>query len=201
MTGFLPYATQVDADTLHKTINCTEETSNHRQGQDEDFQQQRRGYIIDQLHNATSAVIQFYGMPANFDIAKGASDQSLTMPGPPPGRNACYTVLISSMYPLSRGSSHITSSSESLESSPCIDLGILSHPTDTDVLAAGAAFVDRALPPSSSAQSARVKARIAQRIYPEPSVDLQDPAQARKFVRGRTMISNHILGTCAIGLY
>jgi choline dehydrogenase-like flavoprotein len=199
MTGFLPYATQVDAGRLQKTISLTEGTHYDKEGQDNTFQQKQRSYIIDQLRSSTSAIIQLIGVAANFDIAKGASNQSLAMSGPPPGRNACYSILVSTMYPLSRGSSHITSSSKSLESSPRIDLGILSHPTDLDVLAAGVAFVDRVLSPSSSVQSALVKPKIAQRIDPAPGVDLQDSTQAKDFIRDRTMIFNHILGTCAMG--
>ncbi|KFY82533.1 hypothetical protein V500_10475 [Pseudogymnoascus sp. VKM F-4518 (FW-2643)] len=196
MMGFVPYATQVDVEILRETIYSIRISSNQKQ--DNRFQQMQDNFIIDRLRDPASAAIQLIGMPANFDIASGASNQGLLMPGPRAGRNACYTFLISTMYPLSRGSSHIISSSESLGCSPRIDLGIISHPADLDILAAGAALVDRIISPSF-VQSMHVKAKIVERVDPPPEVDMQDPAQAKDFIRDRTMIFNHILGTCAMG--
>ncbi|KIM94576.1 GMC oxidoreductase [Oidiodendron maius Zn] len=197
LMGFVPYATQVDKESLEETVRSVQELSAHHQ--DNKLQSAQANFIVDQLRNPASAAIQYIGFPANVDIANAASNQSLLVPGPRPGRHACYSFLISSMYPVSRGSSHIISSSESLGSSPRIDLGILSHPVDLDVLAAGLAFVDRIISPSSSFQSECVKGKIAERVDPAPEIDVQDPAQAKDFIRDRTMIFNHILGTCAMG--
>lgn len=194
MSGYLPYVTQVDADRMKETIHSIQ--ADHKQT--DTFQLKQAEFIVDRLRDPATGVIQLLGIPSFFDIGNGVSNQGLTMRGPAPGRKACYTVLITTMYPLSRGSSHITSSSESLNSSPRIDLGILSHPADLDVLAAGVAFVDSILSPSP-VQSERVKVKIERRADPAPGIDLQDPKQAKEYIRDRTMIFNHILGTCAMG--
>lgn len=197
LMGFVPYATHVDKESLEETVRSVQDSSASHQ--DNKLQSAQANFIVDRLRNPASSAIHYIGFPANVDIANAASNQSLLVAGPRPGRQACYSFLISSMYPASRGSSHITSSSESLGSSPRIDLGILSHPADLDVLAAGLAFVDRIISPSSSFQSECVRGKIAERVDPAPEIDVQDPAQAKDFIRDRTMVFNHILGTCAMG--
>ncbi|KAI2672163.1 hypothetical protein DTO012A7_4965 [Penicillium roqueforti] len=101
-------------------------------------------------------------------------------------------MLISAMYPASRGSTHI-SPRGSLQGPPDIDLGILTHQADVDVLAAGLAFVDKVF------SSKDVAGSVLGRVDPPPAVNLQVPAEAQQFARERIMPFNHILGTCAMG--
>jgi choline dehydrogenase-like flavoprotein len=158
VVGFLPYATLVSEQELGKLVS--EVTASSLQLSEQEFQN-----IMAHLRSPKSAAVQFTGVPANFDLKFGHADQSKLMPGAPPDRNACYTVLVSANYPLSRGSSHVISPDPF--AAPQIDLALLSHPVDASVLASGLRFVDRAF---------------------------QSPQ-----VRDRTMIYNHILGTCALG--
>lgn len=183
LTGFLPYAPLVSPQELEDTIATVKDSVLMPESEAQN--------IISRLRSPKSGSVQFTGVPANFDLTVGHEDQGKLMPGAPPGRNACYTVLVSLAYPLSRGSSHITSSDPL--SDPEIDLGLLAHPADAHVLAAGLDFVDRVF------QSTQIKDKIAGRVDPVPMVDLQDREQGISFVRDRTMTFNHLLGTCAMG--
>ncbi|KAF4210835.1 hypothetical protein CNMCM5878_003776 [Aspergillus fumigatiaffinis] len=182
--GFLPYATLVSEQELGKLVS--EVTASSLQLSEQESQN-----IMAHLRSPKSAAVQFTGVPANFDLKFGHADQSKLMPGAPPDRNACYTVLVSANYPLSRGSSHVISPDPF--AAPQIDLALLSHPVDASVLASGLRFVDRAF------QSSQVKGKISGRVDPAPEIDLEDLERGRAFVRDRTMIYNHILGTCALG--
>ncbi|KAF3396603.1 Oxygen-dependent choline dehydrogenase [Talaromyces pinophilus] len=184
LTGFLPYAPLVSPHELEETVAAVTNASVL-------MPESEAQNIISRLRSPKSGAVQFTGVPANFDLTVGHEDQGKLMPGAPPGRNACYTVLVSLAYPLSRGSSHITSSDPL--SDPEIDLGLLSHHADAHVLAAGLGFVDRAF------QSTQIKDKIAGRVDPVPELDLQDREQGISFVRDRTMTFNHLLGTCAMG--
>ncbi|EED14005.1 aryl-alcohol dehydrogenase, putative [Talaromyces stipitatus ATCC 10500] len=185
LTGFLPYPTIVSPQEVEETAaKITKSTAPIPEVEAEN--------IISHLRSPKSAAVQFTGVPANFDLVVGHGNQGKLMPGAPPGRNACYTALVSLAYPLSRGSTHILSSDPFLD--PEIDLGLLAHPADAHVLAAGLGFVDRVF------QSPRIKKKIAGRIDPGPEVDLQDREQGISFARDRTMTFNHLLGTCAMGI-
>lgn len=184
VTGFLPYCLLVSSKDWQETIATVIKDSVQ-------IPENEANNIISRLRSPNSGAVQFTGVPANFDLTLGYEDQGKLMPGAPPGRNACYTMLVSLAYPLSRGSTHITTSDPF--SDPEIDLGLLAHPADAHVLAAGLSFVDRAF------QSPRIKDKIAGRVDPVPEVDLQDRKQGISFVRDRTMTFNHLLGTCAMG--
>lgn len=151
------------------------------------------------LGSSMASAIELLGLPMNFDINAGAADHSKSFPGAPPGRNACYSLLVSNMYPLARGSTHIERA-ETLEDGkapfsiqPRIDLNILSHEADVDVVAAGLTLADRAF------RSKLLSDRFVSRVTPPPEVDLEDADQARAFVRGNIMMFNHNAGTCAMG--
>lgn len=184
LTGFLPYSPLVSSHELEETVATITKASVQ-------MPESEAQNIISHLRNPKSGAVQFTGVPANFDLTLGYGDQGKLMPGAPPGRNACYTVLVSLAYPLSRGSSHITSSDPFTDSE--IDLGLLAHPADAHVLAAGLGFVDRVF------QSIQIKDKITGRVDPVPEIDLQDREQGISFVRDRTMTFNHLLGTCAMG--
>jgi hypothetical protein len=85
--GFVPYATHVDKERLQETVSSIQASSVPDQANE--FQRAQAKFIADQLCDPASAAIQLIGMPANFDIANGASNQSFLMAGPRPGRNAC----------------------------------------------------------------------------------------------------------------
>jgi choline dehydrogenase-like flavoprotein len=193
LMGFIPYASQVSKKRLSETITTILSSRNENY-----FQQSQRQHISARLQDPQSASIQFVGIPANFDLENGHANQSLLMPGAPPGRNACYTILISSCYPVSRGNTHVppavsASLTSSHEEPPRIDVGIITHQADVDVMSAGLSFADRVF------SSKHVSMKVARRVDPPPEVDVQNLDQAREFVRDRVMVFNHMLGTCAMG--
>jgi len=196
LTGFLPYSSLVrrnDMDSTMDSILNQEIASGSPQSpaQNAPFQHRQREAIAERMRSPNSADIQFICTPANFDTASGYQNLAKLSPGSPAGYNACYSVVVSQMYPNSRGSVH-SRSSNPLDA-PTIDLGFLSHPADVDVMAAGIQFADRVL--SSDA----LKGMVGRRVDPPPSVDLQDKEQARDFARDHVVTYHHSLGTCAMG--
>lgn len=193
VVGFVPYASQVSPERLDLTTRGIYEKENTVHGKE-----QKRVRRL--LGSPTAPAIEIIGVPGNVDVAGGHSDKSKFLPGAPAGRNACYSFLVSNMYPLARGSTHIEQA-EHLEdgktvpfsSQPRIDLDILSHKSDVDVIAAGLTFADRTF------RSKLVGSRFVGRVVPPPEVDLEDADQARAFARSHVMIFNHNAGTCAIG--
>ncbi|PYH90613.1 alcohol oxidase [Aspergillus ellipticus CBS 707.79] len=154
------------------------------------FMKQRHRTVA-HLLDRHAAAIQVVGIPTNFGIGHAYLDCSKLSPGAPPGGNACYSLMVSSMYPVSRGSSHVQSSDPLVP--PQIDLGFLAHPADADVLAAGVTFADRVF------QSEPMRGQVKTRVEPSPDIDLEDRDQARGYVRDRVMSYHHAAGTCALG--
>ena len=194
LTGYIPYCSQVSkiefegtiTDVLHPPLES--ETS---PPQNAIFQRKQREAIVARMRNPRAADIQFVGTPANFDIVRGHSNCSKLISGAPVGHNACYSITVSNMYPISRGNVHIQSSNPL--DAPLIDPGFLSHPVDVDVLAAGVGFADRVF------QSASIKDQVARRVDPPPEVNLQNKDIAREYVRDRIVTYHHAMGTCAMG--
>ncbi|OCL02957.1 GMC oxidoreductase [Glonium stellatum] len=191
LMGFIPYCSQVSVEELDETISKILSPGSEDPIQNSPYQKKQRQRIIAHLLNPQSADIQCVGIPTNFAIDSAYSNCSKLSPGPPPGRNACYSIMFSSMYPVSRGNVHIQSS-DPLEP-PRIDLGFLSHPADIDIMAAGVAFADRVF------KSGHMQDKVAGRVEPAPDVDLQNRCEARKYVQEKVLSYHHGLGSCAMG--
>jgi choline dehydrogenase-like flavoprotein len=182
--GWVPYASHISAERLASSLkSATTSKGDHTER------------VRQLLSNTLSPCIEMMTLPAYFDIAAGHTNQSKVMPGAPPGRNACHGSLVSLMYPLSRGSTHIEKAemSDPFATQPRIDPKLLSHEADVDALAAGLTLANRAY--TSPLMSGRFKGRV----HPPPEVDLEDPEQARAYVRQVVMMFNHNSGTCAMG--
>ncbi len=105
-------------------------------------------------------------------------------------------MLVSPAYTMSRGSTHIVppkAGGDLQTEPPEIDLAIISHPAEGDVLAAGVTLADRAF------RSKHLASRTARRLVPAEDVDLEDVTQARQHVHDTIGIFNHNGGTCAMG--
>ncbi|RFU76401.1 glucose-methanol-choline oxidoreductase, c-terminal [Trichoderma arundinaceum] len=189
LTGFIPYSSQVSQERLESTLATIKASQAHLTSAHYLEQSER---VLRLLRDPQAGVIEVVGMPCNFDIATGYANQSRLISGPPPGSNDCYTILASPLYPMSRGSTHISTVDARLEP-PQIDLAFLAHPADVDVLAAGITTADRAF------RSKHLEGKTARRVSPPADVDLEDVDQAREFVRENVMVFNHSLGTCAMG--
>ncbi|KAJ9608262.1 hypothetical protein H2200_007250 [Cladophialophora chaetospira] len=195
--GFAPYASQVSPERLDMTLGSIDVSEGSETGRTAHLKERKRVRTL--LGSSIAPAIEFIGLPGHVDIEHGHADKSKTFPGAPAGRNACYSCLVSNMYPLSRGSSHIEQAEyledgkEPFSTQPRIDLNMLSHDADVDVIAAGLTLADRTF------RSKLVSHRFVSRVSPPPEVNLEDPDQARAFVRDHVMIFNHNAGTCAMG--
>jgi choline dehydrogenase-like flavoprotein len=189
LMGFVPFASQVNETELNKVLSMiTTETA--LPAQDTEFQDKQNKAIAARVHSPLSANIQLVGSPANFNITAGFENCAKLVSGPP-GDTPCYALIVSNMYPLSRGSVHVRSS-DPLEV-PDIDPGFHSHPADAHVLAAGIRFADRVF------KSSLLKGKVGKRVDPPPQVDLEDEDEAQQFARNRIVSYHHALGTCAMG--
>ena len=194
VTGYIPYSSRVSKIELEETITSVSHSprvNDQSPPQNAAFQRRQRELIVTRLRDPRSANIQAIGTPANFDIARGHSSWDKLMTGAPIGHNACYSIVVSNMYPISRGSVHIKSSSPL--DAPLIDPGYLSNQADVNVMAAGVEFADRVF------QSSRVKNKVARRVDPPPGINLENKDAARDFVRDHVVTYHHALGTCAMG--
>ncbi|KAL3455376.1 hypothetical protein BJX64DRAFT_272515 [Aspergillus heterothallicus] len=181
LTGFIPYATLVSESRLEQSL--ANATSSNETG--------KFKHSLSLLRSKLSPSVQITCVPANFSPGSGYAHLNQVMPGAPVGRGPCYTFLISNSYPLSRGSIHIKTSDPF--AAPTIDLGILSHDLDVDVLAAGVLFADKVF------QSAHVREKTIARISPPASVNLDSWEAVRGYAKDQVLVFNHLLGTCAMG--
>jgi choline dehydrogenase-like flavoprotein len=189
LMGFLPFSSQVNDANLTETLTMiTEEPVSL--SQDGQLQNKLSNIIAARMRLASSADIQLVGSPANFNIKAGFENCAKLVSGPP-GDTPCYALIVSNMYPLSRGSVHVRSS-DALEA-PIIDPGFHSHPVDAHVLATGVRFADRVF------KSALLKGKVGKRVDPPPDVDLEDENVARQYVRDRVVSYHHGMGTCSMG--
>jgi choline dehydrogenase-like flavoprotein len=187
--GFVPFTSQVNDTELDEALSMMSMEST-LPFQDAEFQGKQYKAIAARMRQASSADIQLLGSPANFNIAAGFENCAKLVSGPP-GDKPCYALIVSNMYPLSRGSVHVRSS-DALEA-PEIDPGFHSHPADAHVLAAGVRLADRVF------KSAVLQGQVGKRVDPPPEVDLEDGNVARQFVRDRIVSYHHAMGTCAMG--
>lgn len=184
LTGYLPYSSLVSKQQLDKTsTGCGFDTYDRRWGE------AISGRIQDPLIN--TADIQFVASPGNFDAANGYSDCAKIMAGAPSGGGACYSIVVSGMYPVSHGSVQVKSD-DPLEP-PTINPNFLSHSADVDVLVAGIRFADEIF------KSESVSDMVTKRVSPAPDVDLESESLAREYVHNNITTYHHATGTCSMG--
>lgn len=191
--SYIPYATQVSEDRLEETVSTVARTVSGSTSAHYCEQGER---VIRLLRDISAPAIELIAMPCNFNVAKSNDDQSRVIAGPPEGYNDCFSLLVIPVYPMSRGSTHITKASPGQDwqtAAPEIDLSLLSHPSEVDVMAAGLTTADRAF------KTSHMAGRVGRRVSPPIEVNLEDVSQARKFVQESVIIINHNIGTCAMG--
>ncbi|KAL3259126.1 hypothetical protein ABHI18_005512 [Aspergillus niger] len=192
ITGYTPYATQVEKEDLEKTVACFLDPKNASTKQDTVLQNKQRKIIAARIQDPTCPCIQYMCAPENFDTARAVDNLGAVMPGPPSGFNDCYSITTSQMHPVSRGRVHVVS--DDLKQAPDISPGLLAHPADVDVLAAGVKFADRVF------RSGLIGDKVARRVRPDPGVDVGVRDQAKDFVRENAVPFQHLVGTCALGM-
>lgn len=133
LMGYISYSLQVSKPELEGTIPNLYDypvMDERSPPQNDVFRRKQQKAIAARMRSPGSADIQIVGTPANFDTAKGFSDCTKLMAGAPVGYNACYSIVVSNMYPISRGNVHVQSSSALHVG--LIDPGFLSHQADVD---------------------------------------------------------------------
>ncbi|KAF7930589.1 uncharacterized protein EAE98_004989 [Botrytis deweyae] len=131
LPGYIPYSSQVDKTEFEETISTilSSAHANTRSPlQDPISQKKQQEPIVARMRSPKAADILLFCSSANFNIGRAHFDCSKLMSGAPDGHNACYSVTVSNMYPLSRGSVHIPS--HDILDTLSIDPGFLSHPAD-----------------------------------------------------------------------
>ncbi|TGO70431.1 hypothetical protein BELL_0727g00020 [Botrytis elliptica] len=144
LPGYIPYSSQVDQTEFEETISTILSSSHANTRslfQDPISQKKQQEPIVARMRSPKAADLLLFCSPANFNIGRAHFDCSKLMSGAPDGHNACYSVTVSNMYPISRGSVHIPS--HDILDTLSIDPGFLSHPADVDMLAAGVKFADQ----------------------------------------------------------
>ena len=134
--GYIPYSSQLSKPELEETISTFSIPpfiDEHSPPQNHSFQTKQQEAIAARMRGPGSADIQIVDTPATFDAANGCSDCTKLMAGGPVGYNACYSIIVSNMYPLSRGNVHIPPSSSSRSDATLIDPGFLSHPAEAQI--------------------------------------------------------------------
>ncbi|RAH59324.1 alcohol oxidase [Aspergillus piperis CBS 112811] len=192
ITGYTPYATQVEQQDLEKSVACFLDPKNASTKQDTVLQNKQRKIIAARIQDPTCPCIQYMCAPENFNTALAVDNLGAVMSGPPSGFNDCYSITMSQMHPVSRGRVHVVS--DDPMQAPDISPGLLAHPADVDVLAAGVGFADRVF------RSELVRGKVARRVRPDPGVDVGVREQVKEFVRESAVPFQHFLGTCALGM-
>ncbi|KAJ5568668.1 Glucose-methanol-choline oxidoreductase C-terminal [Penicillium hetheringtonii] len=194
LMGFTSYASNCNeariSNTVAKTL-ASPSIYNYSSQRNDKFQSKQLEIIAARIKNPLSACIQFIGTPAYFNTLAGYENCAKLMSGPPSGYNACYSIVVSNMYPLSRGSVHVQTSNPL--DSPCIDPGFLTHPVDVDVIATGIGFADQVF------RSRHLHKKVSRRVSPPEELDLSNMEETRQYVRDHIVPYHHALGTCAMG--
>lgn len=116
-----------------------------------------------------------------------------SMANPPADDKTYFTIAVSLAHPLSRGSTHITSSSAL--SRPTIDPAYLSHPLDLEVLSRHLRFV------ASTLSKSEPLASLITRNLGNAAVsadELEDLQNAKDFVTSKATGAAHYVGSCSM---
>ena len=188
--GFLSYSSLVTKEQLEKTVESIRNTPHQTP-----FQKKQREQIIAQLRDPRSANLQIAIIPATAHFSDEAvADETKFFPTPEvfdPAVPNGISAAVCSQYPVSRGTVHITTSDPNQQ--PAIDPAYLSHPADLDLLSAGLRYLDKV------AKTEDMKDKLADRLYPDPNLDLQKEQDVRIAAARHIHTEYHPMGTCAMG--
>ncbi|KAL4772439.1 GMC oxidoreductase-domain-containing protein [Aspergillus nidulans var. acristatus] len=155
-----------------------------------DFHKKQLQQVIAHLESETSANLQVVFLPCSVN-ANGVEHQSGLFAPPPVGEPVCVSAALCLQYPVSRGSIHINSNDPSVP--PTIQPNYISHSADVSLLAAFLRWIERV------GHAAPFASSVSRRVFPESSLDLQDPEQAKRAVHDAVIGEYHICGSVAMG--
>lgn len=93
--------------------------------------------------------------------------------------------------PFSRGSIHVLNSDPAAQ--PAIDPQYLRKQVDVEILSVGLRIADEMFRTQPLAD------RVRSRVFPQPSVDINDPSQREEYLRAHTGTEYHPCGTAVLG--
>lgn len=152
------------------------------------FVRQRENFARSLLSSPTGPSAHYLTFAGFAAVADDGS-----MASPPADDKTYFTIAVSLAHPLSRGSSHITSSSAS--SRPNIDPAYLSHPLDLEVLSRHLQFVASTLSKSEPLAS-RITRNLGNAAM--SADELEDLQNAKDFVASKATGAAHYVGTCSM---
>ncbi|KAL3466931.1 hypothetical protein BJX64DRAFT_301348 [Aspergillus heterothallicus] len=185
--GFLPAKSIMSEAELAEAIQSIHETMRTATP----FQAKQLAKVISHLESGHSANLQLVLVPATVDPV-GFEHQSKLFPRASADEPARITAGLCLVYPVSRGYIHITDSDPSTP--PKIQPNYAVHPADTTVLAAFLRWADR-LPCTTTPLASSLQGRS----FPQHTINLQDPSQAKTAVHDAVGSQYHICGSVAMG--
>lgn len=181
------------------------------------FHEKQLQQVIAHLESETSANLQVVFLPCSVH-ENGVEHQRGLFAPPPVGEPVCVSAAPCLQYPVSRGSIHINSNGMSIpyfsfaqppgslipdlllnltiadpSVPPTIQPNYNSHSADVAILAAFLSWIDRV------GHAAPFASSVSRRVFPESSLDLQDPEQAKRAIHDTVIGEYHICGSVAMG--
>ncbi|KAL4874971.1 GMC oxidoreductase-domain-containing protein [Aspergillus karnatakaensis] len=184
--GFLPLKRILSKEELAEVIKSIQAVKPTTPFLERQIQQ-----VIKHLESDTSANLQLVLFPLTLNPDGGIEHQGRFFTTPLPDQPARLSAALCLQYPVSRGYIHIHSNDPSQP--PTIQPNYITHSADVTILAALARWGDKLGRVHPLVDS------IAERVYPPPSVNLQDLEQGKEAVRDVVLGEYHICGSVALG--
>ncbi|KAJ5880682.1 Dehydrogenase citC [Penicillium subrubescens] len=185
MQGFFPaksVLSEAELEAVVQSIRDIKPTS--------EFHARQLKQIISHIESDVSANIQVVLVPATANV-DGIEHQKYIFPPASADRPAGLTFALCLQYPVARGYVHINSADPTKP--PVIQPNYGGHDADVTILGAAFRWVDKVR------QSEHLKSSLAERSFPEPSVDLSDIAAAKESVHDAILGEYHVCGSVAMG--
>lgn len=155
------------------------------------FERAHGEFVANLLQDHSEGSGAIFGIPAQVNLHNGPRQIGMTT-DPVPGNYLSLGAAL--MHPLSRGSSHISSSDVDIP--PTVDPRYLSHPLDIEVFARHLMFVEVLARTQPLTKFLKPNGRRRQPGPNSAKVDTLD--KAKEYIRATTLSDNHPVGTCAM---
>ncbi|KAI9645652.1 hypothetical protein NHQ30_006394 [Ciborinia camelliae] len=155
------------------------------------FTKSHTAFVKNLLNTATEGSGCFFSYPAQGNFIPEAGSNDIMISANADAANY-FTICCMLLHPLSRGSSHITSSNPSTKVT--IDPQYLSHPLDLEILARHVRYINQII---SSAPLTSFLKPHGKRNHGAPE-NMQDLEEIKKYVRRAALSSWHPTSTCAM---
>ncbi|KAI0471519.1 hypothetical protein GGR56DRAFT_667497 [Xylariaceae sp. FL0804] len=161
-------------------------------GHNEQFTRAHESFVRTILSSPSEASGYYILGPA---YAGFNADGTSALPPLDGSEDSYITVVLMLAHPLSRGSVHVVSAGA--DETLAIDLGLLSHPADVEVMARHVQFVEQTLA-NTHPLAKWVKPNGKRGIGAPGAGALKDLEVAKKFLKERAVGAHHYTGTCSM---